>query len=102
GYAPWGYLWRYPTSACVDDTNWSQSAGNRMQIYACQGGVGGLSNTNQEWREISGPLNFPVTLLQNLTSGMCLDVQGDSHNNNTPAIQWPCNFADSAQQWNIT
>jgi Ricin-type beta-trefoil lectin domain-like len=83
---------------CLDDTGWSTTQGTRMQLYTCTG------NSNQAWIEsITYLCQYcgPVTTVQNVYSGLCLNVSGGSHANFTPAIQWGCNINYSNEAFKV-
>jgi hypothetical protein len=100
----WGTVHRGGSNSCIDDTNFSLSWGNRMQIWGC------VNNSNQHWRVLVGQSwSFAldgVVLLQNQTSGLCLDVWQRNGSNGTPIVQWPCNFNDRGEwimtPWNLS
>ena len=42
------------------------------------------------WNNISRDIKPGVIIIQNAETGMCVDVEGGSKENNTPLVQWPC------------
>ena len=85
--------------ACLDDTGWSTSPGQQMQIYACGTGSTGLDQqANQTWTWTwQGASNGWI--IKNDYSGMCLD--GDYNSANLPiAVQNPCD-GRSGEVWAI-
>src|SRR4051812_6698813 len=83
------------TGRCLDDTGWSRSPGQQLQIWGCLG-----TNSNQGWTMTSlGYSHYPdvsVWMYRNNYSGLCLDVRGNSYGQ-APAIQWYCNSNDPAE-----
>jgi hypothetical protein len=90
----------YRNGLCIDDPSGSTN-GARMILWGCNGA------SNQLWREIStgcglgGPFESYCAVLQNESSGRCLDVWGASKANGTPAVQYSCNSNDTAEQFKI-
>ena len=80
---------------CLDDTNWSRTPGQALQVWSCTGG------TNQDWdRTFAGWywLTEPTYIYRNHYSGLCLDVYGSNHTAGTRAVQWYCNTNDQAER----
>jgi non-reducing end alpha-L-arabinofuranosidase len=78
---------------CLDDTDFSSSAGTQMQLYGCSGEL------NQSWyihqvRLSGGQVGYQI---KNRHSELCLDVHHNSMNSGTSAVQYPCNAEDLAQ-----
>jgi hypothetical protein len=75
-------------SKCLDDTNWSRTPGQTLQIWQCTGG------SNQQWdRYWEGPVYLgesSYVVYQNRYSHLCLSVKGDNSAPGTRAIQWYC------------
>ncbi len=83
---------------CIDDPGYSPYQGTRMQLYPCNGA------SNQHWNELiynSGQYTGEFALLQNAYSGLCINVQGASHANFTPAIQWGCSPTYSNETFKV-
>ncbi len=73
---------------CVDLANASATAGNKVQLYTCDGVPGA-----QSW-----------TLASNGTiqiDGGCMDITGANYSNGTLIEWWPCN-GGANQQWQAT
>ena len=85
----------FGSGLCMDDPGWSTSQGTRLQLYPCTG------NANQLWRENiysvcplfscpSGLGTIGVAEIQNVYSGLCLNISGGYFRNGAAAIQWGC------------
>jgi hypothetical protein len=90
--ATWGRM-QNGYRLCLDDTNYSKTEGNQIQVYTCNG----LATQNwhiYDYKDTSnGAIEFMFQVQQ---SGMCLDeYQGTG----SKVVQWPCNTNDTAQWW---
>ena len=72
-------------SACVDLNGGHATAGNKVQLWTCNG-----NPSSQSWT-VAG--NGTVQI-----GGGCLDITGNSSANGTPVEWWPCN-GGANQQW---
>ena len=93
--ANWGTM-RNGYRLCLDDTNYSKTAGNQMQVYTCNG------KATQNWHiysyrdTVNGYIEY---MLQVQQSNMCLD---EFQQTGSKVVQWPCNKNDTAQWWIAT
>jgi serine protease len=75
---------------CVDDSQSSNTNGNKIQIYTCNG-----SNA-QIWSASEPGVQGEILR----ANGTCLDVTGDNNVNGTKVQLWSC-LNDASQQWTI-
>jgi hypothetical protein len=73
------------SSDCVDNNNASGTAGNKVQMWACDG-----NSAAQNWTVNS---NGTLTI-----DGGCMDISGAKYTNNTLIELWTCN-GGANQQW---
>ncbi len=73
---------------CVDLANASATAGNKVQLYTCNGVAAA-----QSWTIAS---NGTVQI-----DGGCMDITGANYGNGTLIEWWPCN-GGASQQWQAT
>jgi non-reducing end alpha-L-arabinofuranosidase len=73
------------TADCVDNNNGSGSAGNKVQMWACDG-----NTAAQNWTVNS---NGTLTI-----DGGCMDITGANYSNGTLIEWWTCN-GGANQQW---
>lgn len=67
------------------------TGGTQLEQHACTYG------NSQKFT--LGPYGFPSYQMQNKGNGMCVDVQGGSHNNSVPVVQTSCDIYSSSQLW---
>lgn len=72
---------------CIDDASGSTTAGNKVQVYTCNG------STSQKWT-----LGTDGTLK---VLGMCLDTTGNATAAGTKVVIDTCN-SDATQKWKLT
>jgi hypothetical protein len=75
---------------CLDDAGNSASNGNKVQLWACNGG------SAQKWTAAS---DGTVTIHGSGSPGQCLDVTGGGTSNGTRVQLWSCISGDANQQW---
>lgn len=67
---------------CLDDPDFATAPGTALEQWSCNGGA----NQNFYLDYISGSW-FRI---RNESSGLCVNIKGDSFTDNTPIILWPC------------
>jgi hypothetical protein len=93
--ANWGTM-RNGYRLCLDDTNYSKTEGNQMQVYTCNG----LATQNWHVYAYRTTSNGAFEqMFQVQQSGMCLD---EYQQTGSKVVQWPCNTNDPAQWWITT
>jgi hypothetical protein len=87
-------VWNH-TGTCVTDPNGSLTRGQQIEGFICVG------DSYQKWNfDYVGSNNgYPLYMIRNVRSGLCLNVSGASTTNSASVIQWTCQSSAHNTVW---